>query len=52
MGIAPTEEQIELKGITPSTASKEKIAEEWYRYDSLGMMQQLGAVAEAGQGDG
>ena len=52
MGIAPTEEQIELKGITIHRIEGDKIAEEWERYDNLGMMQQLGVMAEAGQGDG
>jgi steroid delta-isomerase-like uncharacterized protein len=47
MGIAPTEKQIELKGITIHRIEGEKIAEEWERYDNLGMMQQLGVVAEA-----
>ena len=51
MGIAPTEEQIELKGITIHRIKGGKIAEEWERYDNLGMTQQLGVVAEAGQGD-
>jgi predicted ester cyclase len=51
MGIAPTEKQIELKGITIHRIKGGKIAEEWERYDNLGMMQQLGVVAEAGQGD-
>ena len=51
MGMAPTEEQIELKGITIHRIEGDKIAEEWERYDSLGMMQQLGVVSEAGQGD-
>src|SRR5215210_778967 len=52
MGIAPTEKQIELKGITIHRFEGDRIAEEWERYDNLGMMQQLGVVAEAGQGDG
>ena len=47
MGIAPTEKQIELKGITIHRIEEGKIAEEWERYDNLGMMQQLGVVAEA-----
>ena len=51
MGIAPTEEQIELKGITIHRIEGDKtIAEEWERYDNLGMMQQLGVVGEPGQG--
>ena len=28
------------------------IAEEWESYDTLSLMQQMGVVAEAGQGDG
>ena len=34
MGIAPTEEQIALKGITIHRIEADKIAEEWERYDS------------------
>jgi steroid delta-isomerase-like uncharacterized protein len=50
MGIAPTEKQIELKGITIHRIEGDKIAEEWSRYDNLGMMQQLGALpAQEGQ---
>jgi steroid delta-isomerase-like uncharacterized protein len=50
MGIAPTEKQIELKGITIHRFEGDKIAEEWERYDNLGMMQQLGALpAQEGQ---
>jgi predicted ester cyclase len=53
MGIASTEEQIALKGITiHRIEGDKKIAEEWEKYDNLGLMQQLGVVAEAGQGDG
>ena len=52
MGIAPTEEQIELKGITIyRIEADKKIAEEWERYDNLGLMQQLG-VAPNGPGQG
>jgi len=50
MGIAATEEQIELKGIIIHRIEGDKIAEEWERYDNLGMMQQLGVVGEPGQG--
>ena len=48
MGIAPTEKQIELKGITIHRFEGDKIAEEWERYDNLGLMQQLGVVGEPG----
>jgi steroid delta-isomerase-like uncharacterized protein len=52
MGIAPTEKQIELQGITIHRIEGDKIAEEWERCDNLGMMQQLGVVAEPGRSDG
>lgn len=52
MGIAPTEKQIELQGITIHRIEGDKIVEEWERYDNLGMMQQLGVVTEPWQGDG
>ena len=50
MGIAPTEKQIELRGITIHRFEGDKIVEEWERYDNLGMMQQLGVVGEPGHG--
>jgi steroid delta-isomerase-like uncharacterized protein len=47
----PTGKQVELKGITIHRIEGDKIAEEWERYDNLGMMQQLGLVPdEPGQG--
>jgi steroid delta-isomerase-like uncharacterized protein len=50
MGMAPTDEQVEIKGITIHRIEGGKIAEEWERYDNLSVMQQLGAIsAEAGQ---
>jgi steroid delta-isomerase-like uncharacterized protein len=50
MGIAPTEKQIELKGITIHRIEGDKIAEEWESYDMMGFMQQLGVVDESGPG--
>ncbi len=50
MGIAPTEKQIELKGITIHRIEGDKIAEEWESYDMMGFMQQLGVVDESGLG--
>jgi len=44
MGIAPTERQIEIKGITIHRIEEGKIVEEWEGYDNLSIMQQLGAV--------
>jgi len=46
MGIAPTERQIELKGITIHRIEGDKIVEEWERYDNLGMMQQLDVIEQ------
>ncbi len=49
MGIAPTERQIELEGITIHRIEGGKIVEEWERYDNLGVMQQIGAIPEQEQ---
>jgi len=49
MRIAPTQRQIEFKGITIHRFEGGKIVEEWEDYDNLGIMQQLGAISEAGQ---
>ena len=44
-GIAPTGEQITLKGIGIFRFSEEgKVVESWDNFDLLGMMQQLGAI--------
>ena len=45
----PTGKQVEIKGITIHRIEGGKIAEEWERYDNLGVMQQLGAISEVGQ---
>src|SRR5918997_236940 len=42
----PTGRQVETQGITIHRIEGAKIVEEWERYDNLGMMQQLGLVAE------
>lgn len=42
MGIAPTNKEIEVTGITISRFEGDKIAEEWQDWDSLGMMKELG----------
>jgi steroid delta-isomerase-like uncharacterized protein len=51
MGVAPTGNQVTITGITINRVSGGKIAESWTNYDALGMMQQIGAVAEPGQGE-
>ncbi len=42
----PTGRQVEIKGITIHRIEGGKIAEEWERYDNLGVMQQLGLALE------
>jgi len=42
----PTGKQVEIKGITIHRIEGGKIAEEWERYDNLGVMQQLGLAPE------
>jgi steroid delta-isomerase-like uncharacterized protein len=42
----PTGRQVKIKGITIHRIDGGKIVEEWERYDNLGVMQQLGLVAE------
>ena len=44
MGIPATGKQVTVSGITISRLSDGKVAEEWATWDTLGMMQQLGAV--------
>lgn len=44
MGILPTGNRVEMTGINFSRVSGGKIVEEWYNYDALGLMQQLGVV--------
>jgi predicted ester cyclase len=46
MGIPPTGKQVTITGITISRVEKGKVVEEWTNWDTLGMLQQLGAVPE------
>jgi steroid delta-isomerase-like uncharacterized protein len=45
----PTGERMEITGITIKRLSEGKIVEAWTNFDTLGMMQQLGLIPEAGQ---
>jgi steroid delta-isomerase-like uncharacterized protein len=47
MGMPPTGKWVEIGGITIDRIANGKIAETWTCWDTLGMMQQLGAVPEA-----
>jgi steroid delta-isomerase-like uncharacterized protein len=44
MGLAPTGKQVTISGILIDRIVEGKIVEEWEEYDTLGMMQQLGAL--------
>jgi steroid delta-isomerase-like uncharacterized protein len=46
MGMPPTGRWVEVAGITIDRIAGDKIAESWGCFDTLGMMQQLGAVPE------
>ena len=44
MGIQPTGKQVTVSGLTISRLANDKIVEEFQNWDTLGMLQQLGAV--------
>lgn len=48
MGIAPTDKQITVTGISIDLIKEGKIVEEWIEMDQLSMMQQLGVVQPPG----
>lgn len=48
-GIAPTGKQISITGISVARFAGGKMVEGWVNWDALGLMRQLGAVAEAGK---
>ena len=48
-GIAPTGKQATVTGITIDRFSGGKVAESWTNWDTLGLLQQLGAVPTAVQ---
>ena len=49
MGIPPTGKEVEFTGISVYRIEAGKIAESWNEEDELGLMRQIGAVAEPGQ---
>jgi len=49
MGIAPTGRQFTIAGISVVRITSGKVAESWVTWDTLGMLQQLGAVPPLGQ---
>jgi steroid delta-isomerase-like uncharacterized protein len=50
MGIAPTGKHVTMTGITIFRVAGGKIAEAWQNLDTLGLMQQLGAIPQMAQG--
>ena len=50
MGIAPTGKQVTVTGITIDRIAGDKLEESWASWDFLGLMQQLGAIPEPGEG--
>ena len=49
LGIAPTGKQVSIPGVWIHRIENGRIAESWNVWDTLGMLQQLGVVAELGQ---
>ncbi|HEX2397625.1 MAG TPA: ester cyclase [Solirubrobacteraceae bacterium] len=47
MGLPPTGKSVEVEGIGIDRHAGGKIAESWTCWDTLGMMQQLGAIPES-----
>lgn len=45
MGIPPSGQHITFTGLNVYSISDGKIAEAWFNYDAIGMMQQLGAMS-------
>jgi steroid delta-isomerase-like uncharacterized protein len=52
LGIQPTGKEITTTGISLIRIAAGKVAEHWVTWDTLGMMQQLGAVPLVGQAMG
>src|SRR5437762_5734380 len=48
-GIAPTGKQFTISGISVARFTDGKMVEGWVDWDALGLMQQLGVVAEVGK---
>ncbi len=48
MGIAPTNKQSQLTGISIERLAGGKVVETWVNWDALGMMQQLGVIPPPG----
>lgn len=49
MGIPPTQKSVEVSGIAIDRFSDGKIVESWGNWDTIGLMQQLGAIPAPAQ---
>ena len=49
LGISPSGNRVEVTGISIDRIEGGKFVESWSNYDTLGMMQQIGAVPSAEQ---
>ena len=49
MGIPPSNNKIEVMGISIFRMAAGQVAEEWEGFDTLGMMQQIGAIPKPGK---
>jgi steroid delta-isomerase-like uncharacterized protein len=49
MGIPPSGKRVTITGITITRFARGKIEEDWFNYDTLGMLQQIGAIPMPGQ---
>jgi steroid delta-isomerase-like uncharacterized protein len=49
MGIPPSNNKIEVMGISIFRMTAGQVAEEWEGFDTLGMMQQIGAIPKPGK---
>jgi predicted ester cyclase len=49
MGVEPTNKELSWTEIIIDRIAEGKIVESWANWDRMGMMQQLGAIPEAGQ---
>ena len=48
LGLAATGKQMEITGMSIVRISGQRIAEHWVNWDTLGMLQQLGAISAPG----
>jgi hypothetical protein len=51
VGLAPTGQRVEVTGINIDRITNGRFVERWYEMDRLGLMGQLGAAPDRGQGE-